>query len=190
MKEAKRDTPRLKSGHDVCPPGWDSNPSAWSERAPLLALAVVGLIISCALTLFQVGVIAHPWDPIFGAASSAHVIHSPISRLLPIPDASFGILGYTAELAVGAIGGRARWRTQPGIALLFGLLAFGLGVVSVLLLIVQGSVVHRWCALCLVSACISIYLASCVPSEVLAAAQHVRRRLVSSQSLVAALLNG
>lgn len=188
MKAAKRDTLRSLSGREDYPPGWDSNPSTWGERAPLLALAAAGLIISSALTCFQVGLIFQPWDPIFGATSSAHVIHSPISRLLPIPDASLGILGYAAEIAVGAVGGSARWRTHSGIVLLFGLIAFGLGFVSVLLLIVQGAVVDSWCTLCLISACISIYLASRVPSEALAAAQHVRHTQARGLSLVAALL--
>lgn len=188
MNVAKGDTQRTVSGSADFPPGWDSNPSAWRERAPLLALAALGLIISCALTAFQVGLVAQPWDPIFGAASSAQVIHSPISRLSPIPDASLGVLGYAAELAIGALGGQNRWRTHPGLALLFGLIACGLGVVSVLLLIVQGAVVHSWCSLCLVSAVISIYLSSCVPREVLAAAQQVRRSQASGLSLAASLL--
>ncbi len=171
-----------------CPVGWDSNPSAWRERAPLLALAAVGLIVSCALTACQVGLVAKPWDPIFGAASSAQVIHSPISRLLPIPDASLGALGYAAEIAVGAVGGQTRWRTRPGVVLLFGLIAFGLGFVSLLLLMMQGAIVHSWCSLCLVSAAISLFLASRVPGEVLAAAQQVRRTQDDGMSLVESLL--
>lgn len=171
-----------------CPLGWDTNPSAWRERIPLLALAAAGLLISCALTIYQIDLIAKPWDPAFGAASSAQVIHSPISRLLPIPDASLGAFGYAAELAVGAVGGKTRWRTRPGVVLLFGLIAFGLGFVSLLLLIMQGAVVHSWCFLCLVSAGISIFLASRVPGEVLAAAQQIRRTRGEGMPLVVSLL--
>jgi len=156
------------------PPGWDFNPSAWRERGPLLLLAGLGLIISCALALYQFGVFPQPWDPVFGAASSARVLRSPISQMLPAPDASLGALAYAAEIVTGAIGGRARWRTLPGLVLLFGLIVLGLGVVSMLLLIFQGAVVHSWCALCLVSAAISIFLLSMVPGEVLAAAQRIR----------------
>ncbi len=179
---------RLHYARSDCPSGWDTNPSAWRERVPLLSLAAVGLMISCALTAYQVGLIAMPWDPVFGAASSAQVIHSPISRLLPIPDASLGAFGYAAEFAVGAIGGETRWRTRPGVVLLFGLIAFGLGFVSLLLLIMQGAVVHSWCFLCLVSAGISIFLSSSVPGEVLAAAQQVRHTQDGGASLVASLL--
>jgi uncharacterized membrane protein len=156
------------------PPGWDFNPSAWRERGPLLLLAGVGLIISCSLALYQFGVFPQPWDPIFGAASSAQVLHSPISQMLPLPDASFGALAYAAEIVTGAIGGRARWRTLPGVVLVFGVIVLGLGGVSMLLLIFQGAVFHSWCALCLASAAISIFLLSMVPGEVLAAAQRIR----------------
>ncbi len=170
------------------PSGWDYNPSSWRERGPLLALACIGLLISCSLALYQFGVLSEPWDPIFGAASSARVLHSPISKLLPVPDASLGALAYAAEILTGVIGGRARWRTFPGVALLFGLIVLGLGVASMLLLILQGAVVHSWCALCLTSAAISIFLLSMVPGEVLAAAQRIRRFQARGATLWPALL--
>jgi uncharacterized membrane protein len=181
MASAKREQSEI-------PPGWDYNPSTWRERGPLLALAGVGLIISCSLALYQFGVLPEPWDPIFGAASSASVLHSPISAMLPVPDASLGALAYAAEIGVGVIGGEARWRTRPGVVLLFGLIVLGLGLVSMLLLILQGAVVHSWCALCLVSAAISIFLLSMVPGEVLAAAQAIRRSQADGVSLRLALL--
>jgi uncharacterized membrane protein len=170
------------------PPGWRYNPSAWRERGPLLALAGIGLLISLALSAFQLGMLPAPWDPIFGPASSARVLHSPISRLLPVPDATLGVLGYAVEIVAGAIGGKARWRTLPGIVLLFGLVVLGLGVVSMLLLVLQGAVVHSWCTLCLGSAAISIFLLAMAPGEALAAAQEVRRERVAGSSLVWALL--
>jgi uncharacterized membrane protein len=156
------------------PLGWDFNPSTWRERGPLLLLACLGLLISCVLALYQFGVLPQPWDPIFGADSSVRVLRSPISQALPVPDASLGALAYAAEIVTGAIGGRARWRTLPGIVLVFGAIVLGLGVASMLLLIFQGAVVHSWCALCLASAAISIFLLSMVPGEVLAAAQRIK----------------
>lgn len=170
------------------PPGWSYNPSTWRERGPLLALAGIGLLISVVLTAYQIGLLPEPWDPIFGPASSARVLHSPIAELLPVPDASLGALGYAAEIILGAIGGRARWRTAPGIVLLFGLVALGLGLVSMLLLVLQGSVVHSWCALCLASAAISIFVLSMEPGEALATAQQVKRAHASGLAWWPALL--
>lgn len=165
------------------PPGWDDNPSTWRERGPLLLLASVGLIISCSLALYQFGVFPQPWDPVFGAASSAQALRSPISQMLPVPDASLGALAYAAEIVTGAIGGRDRWRTLPGVVLIFGIIVLGLGAVSMLLLIFQGAIVHSWCLLCLTSAAISIFLLSLVPAEVLAAAQQIRRSRATEVSL-------
>ncbi len=182
------DTKNIHLERSDIPPGWDYNPSTWRERGPLLALACLGLLISCSLALYQFGVLPEPWDPIFGAASSARVLHSPISKMLPVPDASLGALAYAAEIVIGAIGGRARWRTQPGAVLLFGLVVLGLGFVSMLLLILQGAVVHSWCTLCLTSAVISIFLLSMVPGEVLAAAQRIRRLRAHDVALLPALL--
>jgi len=170
------------------PPGWDYNPSSWEERLPLLALALLGVAISFYLTLFQVGAIAHMWDPIFGSASSAAVTHSPISRLLPIPDASLGALAYLAEVVLGALGGPARWRTLPAAALLYGMVALGLGAVSALLLITQGAVVHAWCLLCLCSAAISLTILGAGFGETLAALQHLKAAARRHQSLPRALL--
>jgi uncharacterized membrane protein len=170
------------------PPGWDYNPSSWEERLPLLALALLGVAISFYLTLFQVGAISQMWDPIFGSASSAAVIHSPISRLLPIPDASLGALAYLAEVVLGALGGPARWRTLPAVVLLYGLVALGLGVVSTLLLITQGALVHAWCLLCLGSAAISLTILGVCFGETLAALQHLKDAARRHESLPRALL--
>lgn len=175
------------SGAEI-PPGWDYNPSSWEERLPLLALALLGVAVSVYLTLFQVGAISQMWDPIFGSASSAAVTHSPISRLLPIPDASLGALAYLAEVVAGALGGPARWRTFPIAVLLYGLVALGLGVVSTLLLITQGAVVHAWCLLCLCSAALSLTILGAGFGEMLAALQHLKDATRHHESLPRALL--
>ena len=177
-----------ESGGAEIPRGWDYNPSSWEERLPLLALALLGVAISFYLTLFQVGAIAQMWDPVFGSASSAAVTHSPISLLLPIPDASLGALAYLAEVILGALGSPARWRTLPAAVLLYGLMALGLGVVSTLLLITQGAVVHAWCLLCLCSAAISLTILGAGTGETLAALQHLKDAAHRHESLPRALL--
>jgi uncharacterized membrane protein len=151
------------------------SPSAWSERVPLLCLAALGLLISAYLGAVQVGAIAQPWDPIFGNASSIRVLHSIPPRYLPIPDAILGVFGYAADLIVGGIGGRERWRYWPGLVLLFGLVIFGLALVSVLLILMQTLYLHTWCTLCLCSALISLAIYALGSHEVLFTIRHLLR---------------
>ncbi len=172
------------------PPGWSYNPSAWSERLPLLILALLGFGISLYLALFQFGVLANVWDPFFGSASSRAVLHSVVERYLPVPDASLGALGYTADVVTGGLGGRDRWRAMPWIVLLFGATIAALGAVSTLLIIIQGTVVRQWCTLCLCSAAISIIILGIGFGETLAALQQVKREHTQGRSLWHALLGG
>ncbi len=45
------------------PHGWSYNPSKWSERVPIVALAIIGLGIATYLTLFQLGAVDEVWEP-------------------------------------------------------------------------------------------------------------------------------
>ncbi|HZI72549.1 MAG TPA: vitamin K epoxide reductase family protein, partial [Gemmatimonadales bacterium] len=83
------------------PPGWSYNPSSWSERVPLIALAVVGGVIATYLALYQTGVVNSVWDPFFGSGSQT-ILKSSVSRILPIPDAALGALGYVLDAVSGA----------------------------------------------------------------------------------------
>src|ERR1041384_4704554 len=118
------------------PPGWTYNPSRWSDRIPILAVALVGCGIATYLTLYQLHVFPAVWDPLFGNGSQV-ILHSSVSRLLPIPDAALGAIGYLLDAVSGVIGGRERWRTMPWIVLLFGVAVGPLGLVSLLLVISQ-----------------------------------------------------
>jgi len=89
------------------PSGWTYNPSAWSDRVPLLVLALVGFGIAAYLALYQVGFFSSVWEPFFGNGSQI-ILHSRLSRFLPIPDAALGALGYTLEVISGISGGRGR----------------------------------------------------------------------------------
>ncbi len=56
-----------EDGHEkATPPGWSYNPSGWSQRLPIVGLALVGFGIATYLTLFQVGVLSSVWEPFFG----------------------------------------------------------------------------------------------------------------------------
>jgi hypothetical protein len=76
------------------------SPSSWAVRFPILALAAAGLCIACYLAAYQLERVPEVWEPIFGHGSRT-VLHSFVSRLLPVPDAALGAFGYAAEIITG-----------------------------------------------------------------------------------------
>lgn len=143
----------------------DRNPSRWQARLPVAGLATVGLCIAAYLASVQTGLLPAAWDPIFGSASAARVLHSALSRALPVPDALLGAIGYAVEIAADLAGGSERWRTHPWIVLGFGAVALAMALVGLGLVVVQAAVVHAGCTLCLASALISIAVAVIVFTE-------------------------
>ena len=156
------------------PPSWNYNPSAWSQRWPLILIAFVGFQIALYLGLFQVNIITSVWEPFFGKGSEK-VLTSEVSRALPIPDALLGAFSYLLDVVTGVIGGTSRWRTKPWIVILFGVATGPLGLTSVLLVILQPIAVGAWCTLCLITAVISIVMISPAMDEVLASLQYLQR---------------
>lgn len=155
------------------PPAWSYNPSAWNQRLPLIGAAVVGFFIAGYLALYQFDIFSSVWEPFFGDGSRT-VLNSRISRLLPIPDAALGALGYLLDAVSGAIGGRRRWRNMPWIVVLFGLAVGPLGAISILLVILQPVLYDAWCTLCLVTAVISVVMIGPALDEMLASLQYLR----------------
>lgn len=164
------------------PPGWSYNPSSWSERLWIVGISLVGFGIALYLALYQWGIFASVWEPFFGKGSET-VLHSYISKLLPIPDAALGAFAYLLDAVSGAVGGRARWQTMPWMVVLFGLAVGPLGIVSVLLVIAQPVVLDAWCTLCLVSAFISLVMIGPAMDEVLASLQYLRREYDKGRSV-------
>ncbi len=130
------------------PPGFDVNPTAWPRRIILAVLAFVGLCVSVYLTLFQLGIIQHAWDPFFRSRR--------VLTFLGVPDAALGALAYATEMVLLSIGGRERWRTMPWTVLALGVVILSGAVVSVLLVLMQAFLVDAWCTLCLSSAALSL----------------------------------
>ena len=152
------------------------NPSAWSHRLPVVLLALVGCALASYLTLYQWHMTSSVWDPFFGSRSSEAVLTSAVSRLIPVPDATLGAMAYLVEVALGLLGGADRWRTAPGLVLVFGAVLAGLALTSVALVLTQLLVVHSLCTLCLGSAAISWINAWLGRDEVLASLAAVRLR--------------
>lgn len=161
------------SGSDA-PPGWSRNPSAWSQRLPLVGVALLGAIVAAYLGAYQLGLVSTVWDPFFGDGSE-RVLESKISTVLPIPDAALGVMGYLLDVITGLLGGQGRWRTAPWLVVLFGVAIGPLGAVSVLLVILQPVSVGAWCTLCLASAALSVLMIGPAMDEVLASLQMLAR---------------
>ncbi|WP_417738168.1 vitamin K epoxide reductase family protein [Rosistilla oblonga] len=142
-------------------PPYKHNPSAWSQRIPICLLAFVAAGISVHLSLFQWGLIESVWDPVFGDGSDK-VLKSDAALkmygILGIHDAALGVLAYLGDAVLGLAGSARRWQYRPWLVVLFGIDVIPLGIVSVILVAVQGLVVGSWCFLCLMTALISLIL--------------------------------
>jgi uncharacterized membrane protein len=152
------------------------SPSAWSYRLPVLLLALVGAVIATYLTLFQWHITTTVWDPLFGSASSEAVLTAPLTRRLPLPDATLGALAYIVEAILTLLGGEDRYDTRPWLVLLYGLVLAGLALTSLALVLIQIFIVHALCSLCLCSAAISFINAWLGRDEVLAATRELNWR--------------
>ncbi len=162
----------------VAAPPWDYNPSAWSQRLPICALAMAGAVIAAYMGLYQWRLIDSVWDPVFGDGSE-QVLDSNVShvmkRWMRIPDAVLGAFAYLGDAVFGLAGSSRRWQYRPWIVILFGIDVIPLGVVSAILVVLQGAVVGHWCFLCLVTAVISLILVYMAYDEVWASLKYLQR---------------
>lgn len=152
------------------PLGWLYNPASWQQRAPILALALVSFFLAQYMAAFQLGYIPWAWDPIFGDGT-VRVIGSDLSKSFPISDAGLGAFVYLIELLSGFMGDSRRWRTMPWMVALFGIMVVPLGVVSVLFIILQPTLIGAWCAACLLTALFMLIMVALSLDEVIAMLQ-------------------
>jgi hypothetical protein len=157
------------------PPGWSYNPSSWPQRAPIIALGLVGFLVARHMAAYQLGYIDRVWDPFFGAGT-VRVLDSEVSRAWPISDAGLGAATYLAEVLMGFMGDQRRWRTMPWMVAVFGVVVVPLGVVSITLVIMQPLVVGQWCSACLFTAAAMLLMIPLALDEVVAMVQFVVRR--------------
>ena len=150
-----------KSHLQAVPEPWDYNPSRWSQRVRVSLVAILGVVIATYMGLYQWRLIDSVWDPIFGK-QSAQVLDSDVShwmmRYFRIPDAIFGALAYLGDIIFAMAGSTRRWQYRPWLVVLFGLDVIPLGIVSIILVILQGAVVGSWCFLCICTAVVSLAL--------------------------------
>ncbi|MEQ7154195.1 NAD-dependent epimerase/dehydratase family protein [Brevundimonas aurifodinae] len=135
------------------PPGWSYCPSTYLQRMPIIVMGAIGLVLSRVLTAYQLGHIDGAWEPFFdvpGVLNGAeYIITSDMSKAWPVADGGVGTMIYMIEILMGAMGGRARWRTMPWMVLLFGVIVVPLGVVSIYFIIMQPIAIGTYCTLCL-----------------------------------------
>jgi hypothetical protein len=118
------------------------------------------------------------WDPVFGEQTH-HVLDSEVSermrRWIIVPDAALGAFGYFSEAILALAGSTRRWQYRPWMVILFGIDVIPLGLVSVVLVALQGTMVGSWCFLCLATAVISVVLVYCAYDEVWSSCTYLGR---------------
>lgn len=185
MAESRHLEERAGGDLDAAPPPWNYNPSAWSQRIPICVLAGVGCVVAAYMALYQWRLIDGVWDPVFGEGSE-RVLDSGVSERMRgwigIPDAALGAFAYLGDLVYGLAGSTRRWQYRPWMVILFGIDVIPLGIVSAVLVVLQGAVVGSWCFLCLVTAVISLVLVVMAYDEVYSCLLYLRRVWRESRS--------
>jgi uncharacterized membrane protein len=163
---------------DVAAPPWDYNPSSWSQRIPLVILAMAAFFISAYMAAYQCRLVDGVWDPVFGNQTQ-QVLDSDVSHRMKgwfgIPDAVLGAIAYLGDAVFGLAGSTRRWQYRPWLVVLFGIDVIPLGIVSVILVLVQTFVLGQYCFLCLVTAVISLILVFWAYDEVWSSLKYVWR---------------
>ncbi len=178
------------------PSGWTYNPSNWAQRVPIIALALIGLLVSRYLAAYQLGHIDSVWEPFFAGSpdnplnGTEEIITSSVSEAWPVSDAAVGGYTYLLEIVTGVIGSEKRWRTMPWLVILFGLMIAPLGVISVSFIIIQPIVIGTWSTVALIGAAAVLVQIPYALDELLASVQFIRRRIKAGQNWLRVLIVG
>ena len=185
----------MLTGPEV-PPGWSYNPSKWTQRLPIIFLALTGLLVSRYLAAYQLEQIDGVWEPFFRGSptdpqnGTEEIITSSVSKAWPVPDAAVGGYTYALEILTGIVGSRMRWRTMPWLVILFGLMIAPLGIVSIFFIIIQPIVIGTWATLTLVAAAAMLIQIPYSLDELLATGQFLRRRMKAGKNWLRVFLFG
>jgi nucleoside-diphosphate-sugar epimerase len=178
------------------PPGWGYNPSAWTQRMPIIALAFIGLYISRYLAAYQLDLVDNVWEPFFQGSpadpqnGTEEIITSHVAEAWPISDGGLGGITYILEILTGIIGLKARWRTMPWLVILFGLMIVPLSVTSISFVIIQPIVIGTWGTLTLIGAAAMLLQIPYAIDELLASLQFLRRRMRAGKNWLLVFLAG
>ena len=178
------------------PPGWSYNPSNWTQRLPIIGLALIGLYVSRYLAAYQLEQIPAVWDPFFVGSptdpqnGTEEIITSAVSRAFPVSDAAVGGYTYLLEILTGIIGSRMRWRTMPWLVVLFGLMIAPLGITSIVFIIIQPVIIGTWSTIALIGAAAVLLQIPYSLDELLATLQFLRRRKAAGQNWLRVLFVG
>lgn len=188
--------PVAATGGPVVPLGWSYNPSSWTQRIPIILLALAGMLIARYLAAYQLEHIDGVWEPFFAGSpkdpqnGTEEIITSFVAEAWPVSDGAVGAWVYAMEILTGIVGSRARWRTMPWLVILFGLMIAPLGVTSIFFIIIQPISIGTWCTLCLLGAAAMIVQIPYSLDEMLATFQFMRRRVRAGKSWLRVLLFG
>lgn len=172
----------------VVPPGWSFNPSSWTQRLPIIVMAILGLYVSRYLAAYQLGYIPGVWDPFFAGSpldpqnGTEEIITSWVSKAWPVSDAAVGGYTYLLEILTGIVGSRMRWRTMPWLVVLFGLMIAPLGITSIFFIIIQPLLIGTWSIIALIGAAAMLIQIPYSLDELIATLQFLRRRAQAGQN--------
>lgn len=178
------------------PEGWSYNPSAWTQRLPIVIIAITGVYISRYLAAYQLGHIPSVWEPFFMGSptdprnGTEEIIMSPVAKAWPVSDAAVGAYTYLLEILTGIVGSSRRWRTMPWLVILFGLMIAPLGVTSVFFIIIQPIVIGTWSTVAMIGAALILIQIPYSLDEIIATMQFLRRRSKAGQNWLRILLFG
>ncbi len=161
-------------GIDV-PGNWSYNPSTWRQRIPIVIIGFLAYVGATYLAFFQMGYTKEVWDPFFNDGTR-RVLTSDVSKAFPVSDAGLGAFAYLLECLSGLIGDQRRWRTMPWMSFLFWLLVVPAGVVSIVLVMLQPIAVGAWCAMCLMTAFLTLITIPPAMDEFILTLQFLREK--------------
>ena len=157
------------------PPGWTYCPSTYVQRLPIIALGVVGFLLSRILSAYQLGHVEGIWEPFFSSPSglngSEYIVTSDVSKAWPVADGGLGAMSYMFEILMGVMGSRLRWRTMPWMVALFGIVVGPLGVISIYFIIIQPIAIGTYCTICLLAAAAMLIMIPFSLDEIVAMVQ-------------------
>lgn len=164
------------------------NPSTWPMRIAVCLIAAVAVVIATCLALYQWKLLAYIKDPVFGTGTM-QVLDSQLSHemrsWMRIPDASLGAIAYVGDIIFALAGSTQRWKDRPWLVMLFGVSVIPVGIVSILLVILQKTIVHHWCFYCFITATISLILIFLGYNEVKVSLIYLKRVWKRSKSFKA-----